>query len=72
MQGGPLGFMLSTNVAEVDVQHAATLLRCARELLHVVGQASGVAGGEGREGGREDLLQACGRCTAAACIYHVY
>lgn len=40
VHGGPLGFMLSTNVAEADAQHAATLLRCARELLHVLGQAS--------------------------------
>ncbi|PRW20206.1 Adenylate cyclase [Chlorella sorokiniana] len=38
VQVGPLGFVLSTNVAEADAQHAATLLRCARELLHVVGQ----------------------------------
>ena len=52
VQGGPLGFMLSTNVAEADAQHAATLLRCARELLHVVGQASGVACGERRGGGQ--------------------
>lgn len=37
-----MGFTLSTNVAETDAQHAATLLRCARELLHVIGQASRV------------------------------
>lgn len=35
------GFMLATNVAEAQRDHAATLLRCARELLHVLPQASG-------------------------------
>ena len=36
--------MLATNVAEPERDHAATLLRCARELLHVLQQASGRVG----------------------------
>ncbi len=42
--GGPQGFMVSTNVAETDEDHATTLYRFVRHLLsnlqHVSGSSS--------------------------------
>lgn len=39
--GSSFGFMLATNVAEPDPNHAATLLACARELLEALQQVPG-------------------------------
>lgn len=59
--GSPFGFMLSTNVAEPDPQHATTLLACARELLEQLEQASGA------ECGSACSLQLAGGADPAAC-----
>ena len=55
--------MLATNVAEPDANHAATLLACARDLLHVLAQARARRRTRGH-GPAAGCWLGCSNCTA--------